>query len=516
MIVCQRSIAAEDRRSPGAQCGHEGLGLDRREADLNTRRRDLGRGRDAGLWHLRRRPAVGHLLGWRGVARVARPRRRAGGQPGRLLVGPGPDRCLRPRARRWPLAPVVPARRLAAVGAPGRRPCLRPECLLVGSGSDRPVCTLERGRAAARMVGRVRLVVRRLTNPGARYTRHMAGTQTRTGLVRLPSGECRRLKPEELDEIDVLLAKPGHLVWLDVPTPAVDDLLLLQREFALHPLTLEDLEKRRQRPKVDSYPEQHVIVTYEAVRGHAGSDGSGSGGRGGHGGRGVKLGEIHLIAGSNYVVSVRWAPSPAIEEVTARFEHKTDAIVPTVGGLLYAILDAVVDGYFPLLDRLSDRIDALENRIVAGSQGTGALREVLAIKRELLELRRVLAPQRDMVNTLLRRDMAIVDDTSLPYFQDLYDHLIRVLDSLDLYRDLVAATLEANLSVTSNNLNAVMKRLTAITVILMVPTLIAGVYGMNFHYMPELSWPFGYAAALAVMAILMLGAALFFRARDWF
>ena len=366
------------------------------------------------------------------------------------------------------------------------------------------------------MVGRVRLVVRRLTNPGARYTRHMAGTQTRTGLVRLPSGECRRLKPEELDEIDVLLAKPGHLVWLDVPTPAVDDLLLLQREFALHPLTLEDLEKRRQRPKVDSYPEQHVIVTYEAVRGHAGSDGSGSGGRGGHGGRGVKLGEIHLIAGSNYVVSVRWAPSPAIEEVTARFEHKTDAIVPTVGGLLYAILDAVVDGYFPLLDRLSDRIDALENRIVAGSQGTGALREVLAIKRELLELRRVLAPQRDMVNTLLRRDMAIVDDTSLPYFQDLYDHLIRVLDSLDLYRDLVAATLEANLSVTSNNLNAVMKRLTAITVILMVPTLIAGVYGMNFHYMPELSWPFGYAAALAVMAILMLGAALFFRARDWF
>jgi magnesium transporter len=336
----------------------------------------------------------------------------------------------------------------------------------------------------------------------------MAGTQTRTGLVRLPSGECRRLKPEELDEIDVLLAKPKHLVWLDVPSPTVDDLLLLQREFALHPLTLEDLEKRQQRPKVDTYPEQHVIVTYEAV---AGKDG-----RAGKGGHGAKLGEIHLIAGSNYVVSVRWAPSPAIEEVTTRFEHKTEAITPTVGGLLYAILDAVVDGYFPLLDRLSDRIDALENRIVSGSQGTVALREVLTIKRELLELRRVLAPQRDMANTLLRRDLAIVDDVSMPYFQDLYDHLIRVLDSLDLYRDLVAATLEANLSVTSNNLNAVMKRLTAFTVILMVPTLIAGVYGMNFHNMPELTWPFGYFAALAVMAVLMVAAALFFKARDWF
>ena len=336
----------------------------------------------------------------------------------------------------------------------------------------------------------------------------MAGTQTRTGLVRLPSGECRRLKPEELDEIDVLLARPKHLVWLDVPSPTVDDLLLLQREFALHPLTLEDLEKRQQRPKVDTYPEQHVIVTYEAVAGKIG--------RGGKGDHGAKPREIHLIAGSNYVVSVRWAPSPAIEEVTTRFEHKTEAITPTVGGLLYAILDAVVDGYFPLLDGLSDRIDALENRIVSGSQGTAALREVLAIKRELLELRRVLAPQRDMANTLLRRDLAIVDDVSMPYFQDLYDHLIRVLDSLDLYRDLVASTLEANLSVTSNNLNAVMKRLTAFTVILMVPTLIAGVYGMNFHNMPELTWPFGYFVALAVMAILMVAAALFFKARDWF
>src|SRR6266540_1474062 len=101
----------------------------------------------------------------------------------------------------------------------------------------------------------------------------MAATQTRTGLVRLPNGECRRLKPEELDEIDVLLAKPKHLVWLDVPSPTVDDLLLLQREFALHPLTLEDLEKRQQRPKVDTCPEQHVIVTYEAVEGQGGRSG---------------------------------------------------------------------------------------------------------------------------------------------------------------------------------------------------------------------------------------------------
>ena len=105
---------------------------------------------------------------------------------------------------------------------------------------------------------------------------------------------------------------------------------------------------------------------------------------------------------------------------------------------------------------------------------------------------------------------------SAPYFQDLYDHTIRVLDQLDLQRDLLASALEANLSVTSNNLNAVMKRLTAFTVVLMVPTLIAGIYGMNFHFMPELSWPLAYPAVLGVMLLTMAGAAIFFRARDWF
>ena len=123
---------------------------------------------------------------------------------------------------------------------------------------------------------------------------------------------------------------------------------------------------------------------------------------------------------------------------------------------------------------------------------------------------------RDVANALLRRDLEIVDEKSVPYYQDLYDHLVRVLDSIDLYRDLVAAALDANLSVTNNNLNVVVKRLTAFTVLLMVPTLIAGVYGMNFHYMPELSWPWGYPLALGAMALSVIGLGVFFRSRDWF
>jgi magnesium transporter len=331
----------------------------------------------------------------------------------------------------------------------------------------------------------------------------MDGGSTRTCLARLPDGELRVLEGDQLDEIDELRSQPHHLVWVDILSPSAEDLALLVREFDLHPLALEDLEKRRQRAKIDTYPGQHVIVTYEVLPRPDDADG-------------FELGEIHLFAGSGYLVSVRWDASPAIADVDRRFRQRTDAIGSTVGGLLYSVLDAVVDGYFPLLDRLSDRIDDLEEQIMSAPRGNDALRSVLGLKRKLLELRRVLAPQRDIANALLRRELPLVDDAAVPYFQNLYDHLVRVLESLDLYRDLVAAALEANLAVTSNNLNEVMKRLTAFTVVIMIPTLIAGIYGMNFHFMPELSWPLGYLFALGLMAAGMLGAAIYFRRNDWF
>jgi magnesium transporter len=325
----------------------------------------------------------------------------------------------------------------------------------------------------------------------------------RTCLARLPGGELQVLGPKELGTIDKLRAQPDHLVWLDIASPAADDLTLLQKEFDVHPLALEDLEKRKQRPKLDTYVEQQIIVSYEILPA-AKQD------------RLFVLGELHLFTGPGYLVSVHWQPSPAIESIIERFRARPDAVGRTPGSLLYAILDAVVDEYFPMLDKLSDKIEDLEDRILAGGQIGGTLRSILALKRELLELRRTLSPQRDVANALLRRDLPLVDDLSAPYFQDLYDHLIRILDQLDLQRDLLASALEANLSVTSNNLNAIMKRLTAFTVVLMVPTLIAGIYGMNFHAMPELSWPLGYPFALGVMLLAMVGATIFFRRRDWF
>ncbi len=323
-----------------------------------------------------------------------------------------------------------------------------------------------------------------------------------TCLLRQPSGEVEELDASQLDKLESVKV-PGSLVWLDMERPSKGDLQLLKTKLGLHPLALEDLENRRQRPKVDTYPGQYVVVAYEVLPGKSRD-------------RSYEAGEIHMITTSESLVTVHWAPSPVIDDVRKRFQHPTPAIELSPGGLLYAVLDGVADGYFPLLDRLSDQIEALEERIVAGRQTADLLRDVLHVKRKLLELRRIVAPLRDVANALLRRDLEIVDEKLVPYFQDLYDHLVRVLDSVDLYRDLVAAALDANLAVQSNNLNVIVKRLTALTVLLMVPTLVAGIYGMNFRFMPELRWPLGYPAALAVMAASIIGLAIFFRSRDWF
>jgi len=329
---------------------------------------------------------------------------------------------------------------------------------------------------------------------------------TRTLLVRRADGELTELDPEHHPAERLLPAEPGTLVWLDLQQPDSNDLALLTKKIGLHELAREDLEKRHQRPKLDNYPDQHVLVAYEVVDHQRGDDEFG-------------LAEIHFIAGTGYIVSVHWEPSPALAGVQERWRGHVPSVGTNAGELLHTILDTIADGYFPLLDRLSDRIDQLQDEIInagGASPDRRVLREVLHIKKRLLDLRRVVAPLRDVVNGLLRRDVPVINESLLPYYQDLYDHLVRVLDNVDIAREMLAATLDANLSVTSNNLNIVVKRLTAFTVILMIPTLIAGIYGMNFLFMPELAWPFGYAFALGLMATSMIVAYIYFRRHDWF
>jgi magnesium transporter len=318
-----------------------------------------------------------------------------------------------------------------------------------------------------------------------------------TILARNEQGAFDELPADRLAEIDPAAASPTDVVWLSVTEPDAQLVETLGRQFGLHRLAIEDLTKRRQRPKLDSYETQSMAVIYEAT-----------------GKARTGAAEIHLFIGPTWILSVHWEPTPTVDAVRRRLAAPNG--VRRVGDLLYLLFDAAVDSYFPELDRMSERIDALEDRVLQGEADRRNLQEVLSMKRRLLEQRRVLAPMRDVANMLLRRELDFVDDESEPYYQDLYDHLVRVLDQVDLYRDLLATVLDARLSVASNNLNAIMKRLTAFTVILMVPTLIAGIYGMNFRFMPELRWVAGYPFALLLMVASAGLAIVWFWRNDWF
>lgn len=323
-------------------------------------------------------------------------------------------------------------------------------------------------------------------------------------LVRGSDGRVQEVATPSADRLAAEKADPGSLLWLDLTDPGPVELDLLRDGFGLHPLAMEDIENRRQRAKVDTYPGEYVIVTYEARIAPRRT-----------GDRQEELAEIHLLVAPGALVSVHWGSSAAVSEVERLFTTGTPGAHESVGALLYTLLDTIADGYLPVLDELSDAIDGIEERIVGGERQADALRDVLHVKRRLLELRRVVAPFRDVANALLRRELKVVDAATLPYYQDLYDHLVRALDSIDLYRDTLASALDANLAIASNSLNLVVKRLTALTVILMLPTLIAGIYGMNFTGMPELEWSLGYPFALGLMLLAILGAVAFFRWRDW-
>ena len=317
-------------------------------------------------------------------------------------------------------------------------------------------------------------------------------------LARRRDGGVEALAADRIDELDRLAAS-GTLLWVHLARPDAATLERIGSEFGIHPLAIEDLHKQRQRPKVDSYEDQCHLVVYEAA------PESESG-----------VAELQLVIGRNWIVSVHGDPTPMADAIHRRIAAGDDSLSGSVAETAYLILDAVTDSYFPELDRLSDRIEELEDEVVEQRPQAESLREALRIKRILLEQRRVLAPMRDMANALLRGDGRLVDHETRPYYQDLYDHLVRVLDQLDLYRDLLAAVLDALAASVSNELNATMRRLTAVTVVIMVPTLIAGVYGMNFRFMPELGQEWGYPFAIALMVGAAVAALLIFRQKGWF
>ena len=309
-----------------------------------------------------------------------------------------------------------------------------------------------------------------------------------------PEGAVTTIDP---GAVSAAIQNGDQLVWVDVAAPTAADLKLVQKEFSLHPLAMEDVRERHQRPKLEHYPTHAFIVTYTAE--HK---------------------ELDFFVGPSWLVTVRDDEGPyeasLLDTARKRFERIRPEHV-TVGFLLYVVLDELVDGYFLRNDELEDRLEKIENDIFGDMvvPERSIQRDLFDIRRVLLSYRRLAVPMRDVVAALLRREVEWVDDTALTHLQDVYDHVLRVIDMVDHHRELTGNAVDAHLAIIGNQQNKVMKRMTSWGAILLGSTLITGVYGMNFTHMPELSWTWGFWWALSLMALITVVGFVWFRARDW-
>jgi len=290
------------------------------------------------------------------------------------------------------------------------------------------------------------------------------------------------------------------LVWIDVACPGEPEAEFLRDRLRFHPLAVEDCVRGRQRPKLDRYPGYFFLVMYAAAVNPARER--------------MALHEVHLFLGRRYLVTVHDHKVAEFGEVLARWRAEPAAF-RTVGVLAHAVMDTIVDHYFPVIDHFSDRVEEMEAGIFEGRREQGGLEQLLNVRREMTLFRKVLGPQRDVVSTLLRRDLPFLSADLTLYFQDVHDHMMRVVEEIDTLRDLLTGAMEAQLSVTSNQLNITMRVMAAWSIILMAMALVAGIYGMNFHIMPELAWRWGYEWALGMMLALGAVLLLYFKRQHW-
>lgn len=298
--------------------------------------------------------------------------------------------------------------------------------------------------------------------------------------------------------------------WFDVSGFGSEAILQkLGNIFDLHPLLLEDVVNVPQRPKIEDYEDRLVIIVQMALIQPKG--------------RGFWLEQVSFIVGPHYVLTVQEEPDlDCFEPVRDRIYHNKGSIRNRgTDYLVYTLWDAVIDGYFPILEAYGDRLEALEHEVVR-SASDRTLSKIYQIKRELLALRRVIWPQREAINRLLRDGNSLIGEDVRVYFRDCYDHTIQIIDMVETYRELASSLMDVYLSVLSNKMNEIMKLLAIISTIFIPLTFIAGIYGMNFNTeaspwnMPELNASWGYPVCLGIMLIISLSLVYFFWRRGWF
>jgi len=300
------------------------------------------------------------------------------------------------------------------------------------------------------------------------------------------------LRSDGLDSVPADVRAP---VWIDICDPDEAALEAVSARFPLPPLAVEDCLHYPQRPKLDAYHDITFLIWLLPQM----IDGSR-----------IVSHELDVFLGEEHLVTVHRADVPALDRI---MEHADTYLGRGAEWTLHAILDSAVDEVFPVVEVLSDELEQLEDLMLTEARGEH-LQRLYAAKRALVALHKIVSPERDTVRGLARLE-AFVEPDAYMYFQDVGDHLARLGDQIDTYREVASGTMDIYLSVQSNRMNLIMKQLTVVATIFMPLTLISGIYGMNFQHMPELGWRYGYYGVWVVMALIAIGMFTYFRRKDW-
>jgi magnesium transporter len=309
----------------------------------------------------------------------------------------------------------------------------------------------------------------------------------------------KRLGEIAKEDISEYVKRPECFVWVALKDPEPEELAEMQAEFGLHELAVEDATRGHQRPKVEEYGDSVFAVLH--VPQLRGDD--------------VDVGELDLFVGRNYVLSVRHRFEPGFQAVRDRVEAEPEMLAKGSGFVFYALMDNVVDRYFPLVDALEVELEAIEARIFNEELARSNLKDLYGLKWRLMVVRHAVEPLIDVLHKLYGGRVPSVCQGMQDYFRDVYDHLLRVSQQLDGLRDMVITAMSVNLSTINLQTTEITKRLAAYAALVAVPTLIAGIYGMNFKHMPELQQVWGYPLALGMMVAIDLFLWRHFRKRGW-
>jgi magnesium transporter len=333
-----------------------------------------------------------------------------------------------------------------------------------------------------------------LVHIGERKSEHVTITVFRYG-----STICEELQVEEAERLSPPAAE--SVMWINVGgVHRLEIVETLGKQFSLHPLLLEDVANTDQRPKLDDY-ETYIFLVMKMLLLTARNE--------------IAVEQVSLVLGANYVLSFQENGTDVFQPVRERLRAGKGRLRQSGSDyLLYALVDAIVDQYFAVLELLGEKIEALQQTVVADPKPE-TLNDIHALKRQLLFVRRAVWPLRDVMNNLSRSDCPCLQQATKVFFRDVYDHVVQIVDTIETLREMVSASLDIYLSSVSYRLNAVMRVLTVITTIFMPLSFIASIYGMNFEHMPELRSPWGYPLVLGVMAAVGVGMLVLFRRKRW-